>query len=203
MLILGSNQLFDSSKKMMLEETLLKIHPVEKEILNEYLSHWNEVTFKRKEFLIVPEQIERYLYFTMEGVQKSYFLKEEKEYIIAFAHPGSFSGNPKSLYTQTPSDVFVECITPCKMIRIKYTTHLDLLEKYRPLETLFRKAGELLLVGVLDRYGELMSLTIEERFRSFCKRSPKLLNIIPHKDLASYLRIDASNFSKLINSIKV
>ena len=43
----------------------------------------------------------------------------------------------------------------------------------------------------------------ESRFKKYTKRSPHLLNMIPQKDIASYLRIDPTNFSKLINTIKL
>lgn len=187
----------------LLKNELQNIHPVSDDIIDEYLSHWKEASFKRKEFVTREGEVERYLSFVIEGIQKSYFLKDDKEHIVAFAHPGSFSGSPRSLYGQLPSEVFIECITPCRLIRIDYRQHLEMLQKYRELETLFRKSAEWLLVGLIERYNELMALSIEERFKSFITRSPKLLNLIPHKDLSSYLRIDASNFSKLLNSVKV
>ena len=180
-----------------------KIHPVPDDILEEYLSYWKPVEYARKQLISREGEIEKYLYYVVNGVQKSYFFKDNKEFIIAFTQTGSFSGDPKSLFEQSPSTVTIECITPSKLQRIRYSKHLEMLEKYRELDTLFRKATELLLAGVLDRYNELMAFTIEERFKSFAKRSPQLLNVIPHKDLAAYLRIDATNFSKLLNSVKV
>jgi len=48
-----------------------------------------------------------------------------------------------------------------------------------------------------------MAFNIETRFRHFMKRSPHLLNQIPHKDLASYLRINPTNFSKLLAKVKI
>jgi hypothetical protein len=48
-----------------------------------------------------------------------------------------------------------------------------------------------------------MAYTIEERFASFLKRNPALINLVPHKYLASYLRIDPSNFSRLLNQYHI
>ena len=77
------------------------------------------------------------------------------------------------------------------------------MQEHREIETLFRKATEFFLIGMLQRYHELMAFDIESRFKSFVKRSPHLLGIISQKDLASYLRIDSTNFSKLINSVRI
>jgi hypothetical protein len=35
------------------------------------------------------------------------------------------------------------------------------------------------------------------------QRSPHILNLVPHKYLASYLGMDATNFSKLLGSVKI
>lgn len=78
-----------------------------------------------------------------------------------------------------------------------------MMEKYRPIETLFRKATEMVLVGTLVRQYEGLALDMKSRFEKFVKRSPHLLQMVPHKDIASYLRIDATNFSKLYNSVKI
>jgi hypothetical protein len=77
------------------------------------------------------------------------------------------------------------------------------MQAHREIETLFRKATEFFLVGLLERYYELMALSMEGRFKAFVKRSPHLLGTIAQKDLASYLRIDSTNFSKLMNSIRI
>ena len=77
------------------------------------------------------------------------------------------------------------------------------MQEHREIETLFRKATELFLVGVIQRQHELMAFDIETRFRVFVKRSAHLLQMVPQKDLASYLRMDATNFSKFMNSIKI
>ena len=77
------------------------------------------------------------------------------------------------------------------------------MQQHREIETLFRKATEYFLIGMMDRHYDLMAFDIETRFRHFAQRSVHLFNMVPHKDLASYLRIDSSNFSKLLNNIQI
>jgi hypothetical protein len=38
---------------------------------------------------------------------------------------------------------------------------------------------------------------------SFLRTSPHLLNLVPHKYLASYLGIDAATFPKLLGSVRI
>ncbi len=179
------------------------IHPVEDAILEEYLSHWQPFEAPRKTIITAAGQTERWMYFVLEGVQKAYYLKEEKMHIMAFTYPPSISGIPESFFSQSPSPYFLEASTDSRFLRISYQRHQELMQQHRPIETLFRKGTEQLLAGMLERYYQLMAFSIEERFRSFVQRSPHLLNQIPHKDLASYLRIDATNFSKLLGTVKL
>ena len=182
---------------------LSKIHKVNDDILEEYISHWKEYDLPKKTIMTAPGETERYIYFVREGIQKSYYLGDEKQHIIAFAYAPSFSGIPESFFTQTPSKYFLETITDSKFLRLSFEKQQQLIEKYREIETLFRKSTEFLLMGVIQRQHELMAFDIETRFKTFVKRSPHLLNMVSQKDLASYLRMDSTNFSKLINTIQI
>ena len=182
---------------------LSQIHPVDHKILNEYISHWSTYSISKKTIMTAPGEMERYWYFVLEGVQKSYYLNGDKEHVIAFTYNPSFSGIPESFFQQEPSKYYLEAITESRFLRISFDKHQQLMREHRQIETLFRIAIEKILFGLLDRYYELMALDIETRFKSFTARSPHLLQMVSQKDLASYLRIDPTNFSKLMNSIHI
>ncbi len=186
-----------------LKEFLSNIHPVPEDILDEYAKLWTEYFLPKKTILTAPGEIERYWYFVTEGVQKSYYLENDKQHVIAFTYPPSFSGIPESVLTQSPSKYYLETLSDSTFLRIPYHTHLEMMADHREIETLFRKATELFLIGMLERYYQLMAYDIESRFKVFMKRSPHLLDMVSQKDLASYLRIDSTNFSKLINRVRI
>ncbi|MEM1257561.1 MAG: cyclic nucleotide-binding domain-containing protein [Bacteroidota bacterium] len=187
----------------MLKQFLSRIHTVDEAVLNDYISHWSEYSAQKKTLMTTPGRTEHYWYFVLEGIQKSYYLYEEKEHVIAFTYPPSFSGIPESFFVQKPSKYYLQTITDSKFLRISFDEHQKLMKEYREIETLFRKVTEQFLIGVLERYYELMAYDIETRFKSFTARSPHLLGFISQKDLASYLRIDATNFSKLMNTVHI
>ncbi len=193
----------ESDPDSLLKAFLSKIESVPLSILEEYVSHWRPYDLPKKTCLTAPGETEHFIYFVIEGIQKSYYLQQGKQFVIAFAYPPSFSGVPESFFTQTPSRYFLETLTDSQFLRLRYDKHQQLMSKHRPIETLFRKATEQFLVGVIGRQHELMAFDMETRFRVFVQRSAHLLNMIPQKDLASYLRIDATNFSKLMNKIQI
>ena len=180
-----------------------QIHPVDPSILDEYLSHWKEYSLPKQTIMTFQGDTERYMYFVLEGIQKSYHSMGNKEHVVAFTYPPSLTGIPESFLTQTPSPYFLATITESRFLRISFEKHQELMAKHRSIETLFRKATELLLVDILNRYRALMADDMETRFLKFTKRSPHLLQMVTQKDIASYLKIDPTNFSKLLGKLKI
>ncbi len=186
-----------------LQTFLSNIHPVPESVMQQYLSQWSEYELSKKTIMTAPGETERYWYFVLDGIQKSYYLHQDKQHIIAFTYTPSFSGIPESVLTQSPSKYYLETITDSKFLRLPYVKHQELMQEHREIETLFRKATEGFLIGMLERYYQLMAFDMESRFKAFMQRSPHLLDMVAQKDLASYLRIDATNFSKLMNSVRL
>ncbi len=186
-----------------MKEFLNYLHNVDDEVLEEYLSHWREYAAPKHTVMTAAGETERYMYFVVEGIQKSYYQRGDKQHIIAFTYPPSFSGIPESFLVQVPSNYFLETITDSKFKRLSFEKHQQLMQAHREIETLFRKATEKLLIGIMQRHYELMALDMQTRFTSFVKRSPHLLHMVSQKDLASYLRIDPTNFSKLLGTVRI
>ena len=157
---------------------------------------------KKGDLITVPGQIQQELYFIKSGVQMSFFDADNKTHVIAFTYPPNVCAIPESFSFQIPSKYFLTCLTDSELDYITYDALIKLFDQSQPLERLFRRMTEFILAGMINRHIELHSMTIEERYKIFCQRSPHLLHLVPHKYIASYLRIDPTNFSKLFNSVK-
>lgn len=158
--------------------------------------------FKKGEHIIVPGEIQRELYFVKSGVQMLFFETEKKINVLAFTYPPSFCAIPESFLPQQPSQKYLTCLTDSEMDYLYFDDLQKIFDQSQQIERLFRKMIESILSGLIKRHIELHTKTIEERFTSFCQRSPHLLQLVPHKYIASYLGIHATNFSKLFNKVK-
>ena len=186
-----------------LKEFLNKIYKLDGNELENFLAHWKLAHYKKGEIISWAGEVEKYFYFVEEGLQKAYYVKEGKQYVIAFTFPPSFTCIPESFLTQKPSFYFLEAITDSKVLRISHSAVEDLAGNSHQIEKLLRKSHEQVLAGLVVRYHQMLAYPMKERFNEFVKRSPQLLNLIPHKDIASYLGMDPTNFSKLYNSVKL
>jgi len=159
-------------------------------------------TFNKNELVLKPGQVQRELYFVKSGVQMSYLEAENKTHVVAFTYRPNLCAIPESFSLQLPSKYYLSCLSDSELAYITFDDLQILFDQSKQIERLFRKMTETLLAGVINRHIELHSFSMEERYKSFCQRSPHLLQLVPHKYIASYLGMDATNFSKLFNKIK-
>lgn len=160
-------------------------------------------TFRKGDFITVAGQTQKELYFVKSGVQMSFFDAGNKTHVVAFTYPPNLCAIPESFQRQEPSKYFLTCLTNSELDYITFGELQNIFDRSQSIERLFRKMTEAILAGMINRHIELHSMTIEERFKTFCQRSPQLLQLVPHKHIASYLGIDSTNFSKLYNTVKI
>ncbi|MET6999599.1 Crp/Fnr family transcriptional regulator [Chitinophaga defluvii] len=164
---------------------------------------WHPVQYKRKEVMTAAGEIERYVYFVLEGVQRAFYLEGEKDATLVFSYTGSFSGIVDSFQLQQPSRYYLETLTSSRFLRMSYTDFNQLSLEYPLIERWVRLATAQALAGVLERHIEILTFTAAQKFRVLLTRSPQVLQLIPHKYLASYLGIDPATFSKLLSTIRL
>jgi CRP-like cAMP-binding protein len=182
-------------------QSILPLGPVE---WSRFASVWQPFSCRRKTLLTAAGDTERYLFFVLEGVQRSFYLgRDEQEATIVFTYPFSFSGVADSFLTQTPSLFHFETLTSSRFLRTTWQQVDEMRKEFPQVQQLLFRATSFALKGVLERQVELQCFGAEEKFRQLLTRSPQVLNLIPHKYLASYLGIDASTFSKLLGKVRI
>ncbi len=180
------------------------IHPVPEAEWEEFAGLWKPFSAKRKEVLTIAGEPEKYLYFVTEGVQRVYYFDEQnREATLVFTYAPSFGGVLDSLLLQQNSRYFYETLTPSTFLRAPVSDLLPLIAAKPTLAFIIRQGLAQALSGVLERLVEVQCFSSEEKFRQLLKRSPHILQLVPHKYFANYLGIEATNFSKLINKIRI
>lgn len=189
---------------LQLKEVVNAIHPVLNEEWDAFSVIWKPFSAKRKEIISRAGEKEKYLYFIMEGVQRIYYFDEQnREATILFTYAPSFGGVLNSLLLQQPSPYFYETLTPSLFLRAAFSDLQSIMHQYSSIEIMIRQGITTALSGVLERMVELQCYSSEEKFKKLLWRSPHLLQLVPHKYLANYLGIDATNFSKLMNKVRI
>jgi CRP-like cAMP-binding protein len=180
------------------------IHQLPKVDWQAFEAIWQPFNAKRKEILTISGEKEKYLYFVTAGVQRMYYFDDQsREATVLFTYPPSFGGVLDAFLLQQPSRFFYETLTPSHFLRTSFAELDDLMKTRHDIDRLIRKGITHAFSGVLERLVQLQCFSSEEKFRSLLQRSPHILQLVPYKYLANYLGIDPTNFSKLINKIKI
>lgn len=170
----------------------------------DFLSVWEPFTAKRKEIITHAGEKEKYLYFVSEGVQRIYYFDDQgREATILFTYGPSFGGVLDAFMLQQPSKFYYESLTASTFLRTTYGELNHLIQTRPNIELMIRKGLSASMSGILERLVELQCYSSEEKFRKLLQRSPHILQLVPQKYLANYLGIDATNFSKLMNRVKI
>ncbi|MDF2454983.1 MAG: Crp/Fnr family transcriptional regulator [Cytophagaceae bacterium] len=193
-----------SEDLLALEKLVKAISPLTEEEWQDFASLWKPHAAKRKEIITAAGEAEAHLYFVTEGVQRVYYFDEqEREATLVFTYAPSFGGVLDALTLKQPSRYYYETLTPSAFLKASYADLEALMLRRPAIERMVRQGLSQSLSGVLERLVELQCYTSEERFKKLLQRSPHILQLVPHKYLANYLGIDPTNFSKLMNRVRI
>lgn len=189
---------------VLLKKTADAIYPFSEPAWIDFSQCWTPYEVKRKEIITEAGSPEKYLYFVTDGVQRIFYLDDKnREATLVLTYSPSFGGILDSFLLQKPSAYYYESLTPSKFLRASYDTIQSLIVQHPAIETFVNKGLSYAFSGLLERMVELQCYSSEDKFKTLLKRSPHILTLVPHKYLANYLGIDPTNFSKLINSIRI
>ena len=187
-----------------LKQLVTGIRPLSEEDWEVFAAVWSRHVAKRKEPLTMAGEVEHYLYFVADGVQRVYYFDDQdREATLVFTYSPSFGGVLDSFMLQQPSRYYYETLTPSIFRRAPFPELQRLMQTRPAIESMIREGLSHSMSGLLARLVELQCYTSEERFRKLLQRSPHILQLVPHKYLANYLGIDPTNFSKLLNKVRI
>ncbi len=186
-----------------LKDQLLKLDKSNVDLIEDFLNLWSTFESKKGDLVSYVDKTDQYLYFIVKGYQKAYYFSDGMQHIIAFSYPYSYTCVPESFLVQTPSKYNLECVTDSSFLRIPNTSFTSFMRQNPEFNVLIIKQLITTINGLVNKYHRLIAFSIEERFQDLMNNSPNLINNISQKDLANYLKMDPTNFSKLINSVKI
>jgi CRP/FNR family transcriptional regulator, anaerobic regulatory protein len=181
----------------LVRSTLERYIPVSEQDWSLVAPLWKEYRFPRAACITSVGSVEDRFYIVQAGVQRLSFPHDGEDVCVGFSYDGSWSGVYDSFVTRTPARLAVSAITDSVLWGI---AHADLQGLYRTLpamERFGRLILEELLVGRVTREIEQLSLSAEQRYERLVMRSPHVLQLVPQKDIASYLRMTPETFSRL------
>lgn len=123
-------------------------------------------------------------------------------HVVGFAFAGEFVGDYVSMRCQTPSQVSIEALGPCRVLRVEAGTLERLYRTDAGCERLGRGVAERLFFEVCGRLLETYASSPQERYEALLGRCPQLMEHCLARDLASCLGIRPETLSRIRGHVR-
>lgn len=159
-----------------------------------------DVSLKRNEFLNVKGTVDLYLYYVDSGALRVFIEDKSEEHTIRFGYRNSFIASLDSFINEEPSRFYIQAIKKSRVKVMHKHTFMDFISNNPTNLLLWKKVTEQLIYQQIEREIDLLTSSPAERYERVLKRSPQLFQEIPHKYIASYLRMSPETLSRLQKS---
>ncbi len=140
------------------------------------------------------------LYFIEEGCVRVYFSEDANEHSLYFGHKGSLISALDSFVSEKPSNTIIQCLARTKVNVITKKDFLGFIEQNETANSLWQQVLLELTQWHLEREKDLLISAPLLRYERVLSRQPDLFQNIPHKYIASYLRMTPETLSRILHS---
>lgn len=157
-------------------------------------------SLKRGEYLKTGGTIDRKIYSISSGALRAYILDEQEELTIRFGYQGDLLVALDSYISGKASDLYIQALKTSEIQWMKRDDLMGLLNNHPRLLSNWHVILEQLVSQQMERERDLLTATPAHRYARVLQRSPRLFQEVPHKYIASYLRMTPETLSRLQKS---
>lgn len=154
-------------------------------------------TLKRNEVLVFPGEIDTKMYFVLDGSVRIFLMDDLHEHTIRFGYQGSFLGALDSFITDSKTLFTIQALKQTTLKVIRKEDFMNLIEKSFENQQYWQTILMGLVHQQMEREVDLLTTSPQERYARVLARSPQLFQEIPHKYIASYLRMTPETLSRI------
>ncbi|MDW3194374.1 MAG: Crp/Fnr family transcriptional regulator [Cytophagales bacterium] len=167
----------------------------------ERLQLWERTkSLKRNEFLKHGTGIDTNLYFVVSGTLRIFVIDQEEELTIRFGYKGNIIAALDSHISGQASDLYIQALKETQLNVISKSTFQQFVQSDPKYQAIWQQLLEQFVYQQMERERDILISSPTERYKRVLKRSPQLFQEIPHKYIASYLRMTPETLSRIKKS---
>ena len=153
---------------------------------------------KKHQFLLNEGDICRYVAFVNSGCLRKYTIDNKgSEHITQFAIEDWWISDLDSFFSGLPAKSNIDTLQDSEVLLLEKSAREEMLDNCPKMEKLFRLQIESGYVATQQRIVDSLSASAEERYLKFIKTYPKIFEIVPQNQIASYLGITPQSLSRI------
>lgn len=182
-------------------EILKKIFIEKMGLQESHFNHFCEIseckTFQKKDYLVYDGKICNFIGFVETGLIRSFIKKDDAEFNNAFYFPNRFFSAYNSFTRQKPAVSNLQVMIDSN---IRLITYNQLQELYKD-DPIWYKFGKYIADDFFfrkcERETSLLRDSATERYKSLLRLHPKIEQLVPQYEIASYLKIKPESLSRI------
>jgi CRP-like cAMP-binding protein len=174
-----------------------RLSPLDKAASDALLTRLKSRTVPAGDHLLKSGRICQHIFFIDQGLTKTYFTREDKEFIMKFFPENAMFTVLDSYILQTPSTYTILALEETTVTYIEKSDLDELCKAFHGMETFQRKLFSIASVNMMKRISEMLEENATARYNHFLKDYGPLLQRISLGDLAAYLGITQVSLSRI------
>lgn len=173
------------------------IHPLEEEELRRLLAAGEEKVLSRGECVIRKGVVDSSIYLIKSGVMRSYITAGDRDITLWFALSGETFFSSWGYVEGRPAQLNIEASRESTVLRYTKNDFSRLLASSPALTTWGSRLIEQTLLITEQWMVDFSHPLARERYLAFAEKMPELMQEIPLKDIAAYLRMTPQSLSRI------
>lgn len=173
----------------------IKLKDEEIDFFTERLTHRK---IRRRQYVLQEGDVCRHYTFVAKGCLRLYTVDANGvEHILQFAPEDYWVADIGSFHQEEPTSLYIDALEPSEILQISKPDLISTFETFPAYDRVFRIMVENAFVGLQKRILQNIGSTAEERYLTFIKNYPQIINRLPQTQIASYIGITPEFLSKL------
>ncbi|WGQ13808.1 Crp/Fnr family transcriptional regulator [Sphingobacterium faecium] len=178
------------------------IYPMSEALEKSIRQHSKLTTFRKKSHLLQFNEVNKSIYFILQGCVRTYYLNDEgEEHTSWLLTEGELAISVYSFYSQQKSFEAIEALEDCVTLELTHTALSHLYQQHLEFNVIGRYLTEQYYIESESKANALRMLSAKERYHELILRKPQILRRVPLGYIASYLGITQSTLSRIRTKI--
>lgn len=155
-------------------------------------------TIKKHQFLLNEGIVCKHIGFVNSGCLREYTIDSKGiEHIAQFAIKDWWVSDLHSFLSGLPATNNIDALQDSELLLLEKSAREELLDNCPKMERFFRLLIEANQIATRERITDSLGASAEERYLKFIKTYPKLFELVPQNQIASYLGITPQSLSRI------
>jgi CRP/FNR family transcriptional regulator, anaerobic regulatory protein len=179
------------------EDFIRSAIPFDREAFNLALPEFNIAELEKGDFFIEKDKTCRHFAYIAEGIIRAFDIQNGNEITTCICSNNTFATSTLSFITQTPSNIYIQALTPVTLLTIGY----DKLNALYIRSDFWLRLGKIIMekefISLQQELLNLSGKSPDEKYLTLLKENPLIIRNVPLKYIASYLRITPETLSRI------